>query len=133
MEFYNVIYEIYNNNTKVGEQWGKDLTDNPTEKEIKINWENLRDIYKTYGGILPFNYWNFKRGRLISFFNCKVSDKNTWDIKEWKTPELNIILKIKYKKRNSNYISLNEILNWHDHEKAMIYLKEKNIKLGLDK
>lgn len=133
MEFYNVIYEVYNNNTKVGEQWGRDLTNNLVEKEIKINWKNLYDIYKAYGIILPFNYWKLKKGRRISFFNCKVSDKNTWDIKEWKTPELNIILKIKYEKRNSNYISLNEILNWRDHEKAMIYLKEKNIKLGLDK
>ena len=34
MEFYNVIYEIYNNNTKVGEQWREDLTNNPIEKEI---------------------------------------------------------------------------------------------------
>lgn len=133
MEFYDVIYEIYNNDTKVDEQWGKDLTDSPIEKEIKINWENLHDIYKDYGIILPFNYWKLKKGRRISFFNCKVSDKNTWDIKEWKTPELNITLKIKYEKRNSNCISLNEILNWYDHEKAMIYLKEKNIKLGLDK
>jgi hypothetical protein len=86
----------------------------------------LDEFYYDFGCHLPFNVWNFDKGRLISFFYFSFFDSNTWDIKEWKTKDLNIVIKFSTKKAT---VSLSEILKWNDSDKAIQYLKER----GLDK
>ena len=96
MKYYESYVETYHNGEFIGSQYaGKMLT----EKELKplevieVSWENLNEVHKEVGLGLDFNIWNFKKGRLVSFFDCSFFKKNTWDVKEWKTP-LNIEIKI---------------------------------------
>lgn len=94
------------------------------EKEIKITWENLDKVYYKWGLILPFNYYSFKRGRLISFFyGLNPFNKSTWDIKEWKQKELDIVIKIQYKKEKITLRQLQE----YDVELVNQYLKDHNL------
>lgn len=92
-------------------------------KEIKITWENLDKVYYKWGLVLPFNYYQFKKGRLISFFHGSLFNKNNWDIKEWKQKELDIILKIQYEKEK---ITLRELQNY-DVELVNQFLKDKKL------
>lgn len=94
------------------------------EKEIKITWENLDKVYYKWGLILPFNYYSFKRGRIISFFDgFDPFDKSTWDIKEWKQKELDIVIKIQYEKEKITLRQLQE----YDVELVNQYLKDHNL------
>lgn len=72
---------------------------------------------------MPFNYYSFKRGRVISYFNGSLFNKSNWDIKEWKQKELDIIIKIQYEKEK---ITLRELQN-HDIELVNQYLKDHNL------
>lgn len=100
------------------------LTEEQTqEKEIKITWENLDKVYYKWGLVLPFNYYQFKKGRLISFFGGSYFDKNNRDIKEWKQKELDIVLKIQYEKVK---ITLRELQNY-DVKLVNQFLKDKNL------
>ena len=92
-------------------------------KNIKITWENLDKVYSKWGLILPFNYFQFKKGRRISFFNGSLFNKNNWDIKEWKQKELDIVLKIQYEKEK---ITLRELQNY-DIELVNQFLKDKKL------
>lgn len=93
------------------------------EREIRITWENLDLIYYNYGLVLPFNYYQFKRGRVISFFSGSLFNKNDWDIKEWKQKKLDIIIKIQYEKEK---ITLRE-LQEYDVELVNQFLKDHNL------
>ena len=70
LHYYRVLYTTYNNGVKVGNTSGFTIADENEikEKTIPITWENLKEVYYDYGLNFPFNYWNFKRGRVISFF-----------------------------------------------------------------
>ena len=92
-------------------------------KEIKITWENLDKVYYKWGLVLPFNYYQFKKGQLISFFHGSLFNKNNWDIKEWKQKELDIVLKIQYEKEK---ITLRELQNY-DVELINQFLKDKKL------
>lgn len=92
-------------------------------EEIKITWENLDKVYYKWGLILPFNYYQFKKGRVISFFHGSLFNKNNWDIKEWRQKELDIVLKIQYEKEK---ITLRELQNY-DVELVNQFLKDKNL------
>lgn len=102
------------------------------EKEIKnhtmnITWDNLSEVYSEYARYLPFNIWYFKRGRIISWFDATFISliKGEYrDIKERKTPDLDITLEICYREFKP---SLQEVLSWHDAEQASRYLKENNL------
>ena len=74
--------------------------------------------------LLPFNYWNLKKGRVISFFNGGFTDKNRRAIKEWKK-ELNIVIKKEYKEFTPYNIEY--VLKWYEIEKAIQYLKQQGI------
>ena len=98
LKFYSVMYKTYNNGTFIDGNYTKILVE---EGEIKnkiifVDWDNLSEIYRKYSLLLPFNIWNFEKGRRISFFNGNPFKKNFRDIKEWKTP-LNIKIEIDYK------------------------------------
>jgi hypothetical protein len=53
--------------------------------------------------------------------------KDFRDVKEWKT-KLDIMVKVEYKDISSS-MSLEDILKWHDAEKAIQYLNERNLKI----
>ena len=131
LHYYRVLYTTYNNGVKVGNTSGFTIADESEVKEetIPITWENLEEVYYDYGLELPFNYYNSKRGRVISFFEGAFCDKNRRDIKEWKTPELNMKLIITYEVMPC---SLNDILNYWNSEKAIQYLRERNLSCPID-
>ena len=90
---------------------------------IKITWENLNEVYYKWGFTLPFNYFQFKKGRRISFFNGSLFNRNNWDIKEWKQKKLDIVLKIQYEKEK---ITLRELQNYNI-ELVNQFLKDKKL------
>ena len=131
LHYYQVLFTTYNNGVKVGNTSGFIIADENEvkEKTIPITWENLEEVYYNYGLNLPFNYWNFKHGRTISFFKGAFCDKNRRDIHERKTPILDMKLVIAYKVVPC---SLNDILNYWDSEKAIQYLRERNLSCPID-
>ena len=131
LHYYRVLYTTYNNEVKVGSYCGFTIADENEIKEetIPITWKNLEEVYHDHGLSLAFNLWHFKRGRVISFFEGCLTDKNRRDIKEWKTPTLNIKLVITYE---IFPCSLNTILNYWDSEKAIQYLRERNLSCPID-
>lgn len=103
---------------------GKTLSETkPEDKTFKINWDNLDSILSECGILLPFNTWNFKKGRIISFFETNCTRKHLRDIKEWKTP-IDFTLKIEYKEYEP---SIEEILKYHGGELAIKYLVERGL------
>lgn len=131
LHYYRVLFTTYNNGVKVGNTSGFIIADENEikEKTIPITWENLEEVYHDHGLSLAFNFWHFKRGRVISFFEGGLTDKNRRDIKEWKTPVLNMKLVITYEVMPC---SLNDILNYWNSEKAIQYLRERNLSCPID-
>lgn len=129
LKFYSIAYKTYNNGTYIDTHYAKTLKEESEVKDelIFIDWNNLSEMYHKYSLSLPFNIWNFKRGRLVSFFVGNPFKKDFRDVKEWKT-KLDIEIKIEYKDI-SNSMSIEEILKWHDAEKAIQYLNERNLKI----
>ena len=129
LKFYAVHYKTYNNGTYIDTHYAETLKEEGTVKNetIQINWNNLSEMYHKYNLALPFNVWNFKKGRRVSFFVGNPFKKDFRDIKEWKT-RLNITLEIEYIDI-SNSKSIEEVLKWHDAEKAIQYLNERNLKI----
>ena len=129
LKFYSIAYKTYNNGTYIDTHYARTLQE---ESEIKddivfINWDNLSEMYCRYSLLLPFGIWNFKRGRIVSFFSGNPFKKDFRDIKEWKT-KLNIMVKIEYTDI-SNSISIEDVLEWNDAEKAIQYLNERKEKI----
>ena len=129
LKFYSIAYKTYHNDTYIDTHYGKTLAEEGTVKDeiIQIDWDNLSEMYHKYSLALPFNIWNFKKGRLVSFFVGNFFKKDFQDIKEWKSP-LNIWVKVEYTDVSSS-MSINDILKWHDAEKAIQYLNERNLKI----
>ena len=127
MEFYQHRVTVYRNNKQVDhpycytELW--DTT--PQDKTIHLTWDNLNEYYANHGLSLCFNVWNLKRGRLVSFFNARLFDKNTHDIKEWKMP-LDLIVKHEYTLRPS--VSMDYLLKFPV-SKVTQYLQEHGLKI----
>lgn len=125
LKFYKQTVSTYLNNEIVDTYSQTVLTDKElTVEKIKITWENLENIVYNLGLLLPFSYWNSYKGKNIFFFNYFPIGKNKKlkSIKEWKQKETNIYIEILYEECE---LSINEILDWHDGEKAMQYLKER--------
>lgn len=131
LRYYRVLFTTYNNGVKVGSSRGFIIANENEIKEetIPITWKNLEEVYQNHGLSLAFNLWHFKRGRTISFCDGIFVEKNRRDIKEWKTPALNIKLVITYE---TFPCSLNTILNYWDSEKAIQYLRERNLSCPID-
>ena len=97
MKYYTIYAETYHNGKLIGIQCGGTcLTEKelPKEETFVLTWDNLSEMQQKLNCMCDFNIWNFKKGRMISFFDCKMFDKNTWDIKEWKEEKLNIEIKV---------------------------------------
>lgn len=129
LEFYRISIEVYNNNEYISTSSDIGLIEEslvPLE-EYSLNittWDTLSSFYEQNGLLVPFTLYNTKRGRRICFFEPRIFNKNTWDIKEWKQKELDIEIKYKIKKIKR---SLDEIYKWKDAKKAHRYLKEHDL------
>lgn len=95
---YQVIYTTYHNGKYINEISGKIESKNkPNNFQINLSsWSQLNSFHERYGLLVAFNIWNFKKGRLISFFSNHLPLGDYADIKEWKTKDLNIIFTIQY-------------------------------------
>ena len=129
LKFYSVAYKTYHNGTYIDTHYGKALKEESEVKDdiVLINWDNLSEMYQKLSLSLPFNIWNFKRGRLVSFFVGNPFKKDFRDIKEWKT-KLDIVVKVEYTDISSS-TSIEDVLKWHEAEKAIQYLNERNLKI----
>lgn len=129
LKFYSIAYKTYNNGTYINTHYATTLKEESETKNdlVFINWDNLSEMYHKYNLSLPFNIWNFKKGRLVSFFVDNPFKKNFRDVKEWKT-KLDIMVKIEYTDI-SNSMSIEDVLKWHDAERAIQYLNERNLKI----
>jgi len=131
LEFYTLSFETYHNDKFMGGDSTTILIDEDSAPDLNcstdLDWENLDFVYPTCGMMLPFSiYRSNKKGRVISWYNCSLFNRNTWDIKEWKAP-LNVTIKSSTRKRN---MSIAEVLKWHDADKAIQYLKEKGLTIN---
>ena len=83
LKFYSIAYKTYHNDTCIDTEYAKTLVEEGTVKDeiIQINWDNLSEMYHKYSLSLPFNIWNFKKGRLVSFFVGNPFKKDFRDIK----------------------------------------------------
>ena len=129
LKFYGIHYKTYHNGTYIDTHYGETLAEEGTVKDetIQVNWDNLAEIYRKYSLSLPFNIWNFKRGRLVSFFVGNPFKKDFRDIKEWKS-DLNITVEIEYIDISDSK-SLEEVLRWRNVAKAIQFLNERNLKI----
>lgn len=129
LKFYRTYYHTYNKGHLIGSDSGRALveeSEKPKNKIIDFTWNNLQDLYSKYGILTSFSIWNFKKGRIISFFTDSLIFRKPWekDIKEWKEKELDLTLQISVKEYTP---SIQEVLEWHDSEKAIQYLKERGL------
>ena len=128
LKFYYVDYTTYYKGRKVGQSMAYALRDetNANDYRVKITWENLNEVVKGIGLSCGFSVWNMKKGRQISF-------SNTWpwqEPKEWKHADPQIEIECRWTERE---VSIQEVLNWHNSEKAIQYLNERNLRVGVDK
>lgn len=129
MEFYKSFLTLYNEKgERIARRYcGLTLLETTPENTIDtITWDNLSDYYTKYGVLLPFSLWYRKKGRLISFFSS--IETSCPDIKEWKT-DLNLTLKHDYMK--DDWVSIEDVLKWHDIDKAIQYLKEHGLSISM--
>jgi len=129
LEFYRINIAIYNNNEYISTHIRINLIDESlvileSYSEQITNWDSLWTYYEQNGLWLPFTLYKTKKGRRLCFFEPRIFNKNTWDIKEWKQKELDIEIKYQFTKINP---SLDEIYKWKDAEKAHQYLKEHDL------
>lgn len=124
LNFYKHYTTTYKNGEKIKTQYcGTFVTENAPENFTEeITWNNLEEKYAERGLCYPFNIWNFKRGRCVSFFN-DFGDKFAKDIKEWKEP-LNLMVVHEYTLYEP---SINYVLNFPCGEKAIKYLVERGM------
>lgn len=95
---YQVVYTTYHNGKYINEVIGKKESKNKLNNfQVNLSsWDELDNFYQEYGLVVGFNIWNFKKGRLISFFSHHLPFGDYADVKEWKTKNLNITLAVKY-------------------------------------
>ena len=127
MKYYRCCAETYHNGKLVGAQnGGGRLTEKemPAKEKFILTWENLSEMYNKLDLLCDFNVWNFFPGEkaqlFVSFFGCRLFDKNTWDIKEWKE-ELNVEVKVYYLEMNATV----EDLKYFDAVQVKKYLDER--------
>lgn len=123
MKYYNIYADTYHNGKLIGQIYGGHcLTEEerPEEEVHEITWENLNEKYKELNFLCDFNIMNFKKGRMVCFFEGSIFDKNTWDVKEWKTP-----LNVKVVVHNFEDNPSMEQLKHFDAVKVQKYLNER--------
>lgn len=124
LNFYRHYTTIYRSGKEIKTKYcGEFIAENqPEDFTEELTWKNLTEKYDKNGFNYPFNIWNLRRGRRVSFFN-DFGEKFEKDIKEWETP-LNISVKHEYQLYNP---SIEHIMKFPDGEKAIQYLVERGI------
>ncbi len=130
MKLYQKYIIWYHQGIKVGKRFcsyefsEKELND----ELIKITWENLDEVYMKYGLLAPFTIWNFKKARIIEFWDWPLfCSKEYRHISSKKYPVLPLTYKITYEEVNN--LSIKDILEIAPAEKAIKYLAEKGLNI----
>lgn len=98
-----------------------DETASTETQHIPITWKNLDEVNNKYGLSVAFNVWNYHKGRIIEFFSLRPA------IKEWKTTDFNLELRISYTPYNA---SIKDIMEYWEGDKAIQYLVERGLKVA---
>ena len=129
LKFYYIHYTTYYKGKEVDCNTAYCLCDESKVDNwrVKVTWDNLSELWEQVGGLCcGFSIWNLKRGRQLSF-------ANTWpwqEPKEWKHADPQVEIECRWSERQ---VSIHDIMKWHDSEKAMQYLAERNLRIGVDK
>ena len=129
LKFYYIHYTTYHKGKEVAHRTAHCLCDESKVDNwrVKVTWDNLAELWEQIGSLYcGFTIWNFKRGRLLSF-----PDSWPWqEPKEWKHADPQIEIECRWSERK---VSIQDVMEWHDSEKAMQYLAERNLRIGVDK
>lgn len=121
LTYYLVCYSTLYNGQVIKNNIGRVILDETASTEtqhIPITWKNLNEINDKYGLSCAFNIWNCRKGRKIEFFSWRSA------IKEWKTTDFNLELRISYTPYNA---SIEDIMKYWDGDKAIQYLVERGL------
>ena len=124
LKYYLVCYSTLYNGQVISNNIGNVILDETAATEtqhIPITWENLNTIYNEYGLSCAFNIRNCRKGRKINFFSWRSA------IKEWKTTDFNLELRISYTPYNA---SIEDIMKYWEGDKAIQYLVESGLKVA---
>ena len=124
LKYYLVFYSTLYNGQVINNNIGHVILDETAATEtqhIPITWENLNTIYNKYGLSCAFNIWNCRKGRKIEFFSRRSA------IKEWKTTDFNLELRISYTPYNA---PIEDIMKYWEGDKAIQYLAERGLKVA---
>lgn len=126
LKYYNIYTVTYRGTKEVGTRFvGHKIDEDLQNHTDKLTWENLPEYYMKNGLSLPFEYWQGKKGMRVTFFDFAIRKKETWDIRQWKYPKLDLYIEWHYVPVN---VSIETILKYHDSEKAIQYLNEHGYK-----
>lgn len=129
LKFYYIHYTTYYKGKEVAHRTAYCLCDESKVDNwrVKVTWDNLAELWEQIGGLgCGFTIWNFKRGRQLSF-------PDTWpwqEPKEWKHTDPQVEIECHWSERK---VSIQDVMEWNDSEKAMQYLAERNLRIGVDK
>lgn len=129
LKFYHVKCTTYVNGIDRGTNYGhKVLIEEESAKDYSVfaTWENITEFYHNHALSSCFQLYNFKHGKYLSFEDFNPFKRYTWDIAQWRHPETKIELKFHYVEVHP---SINEVLHYHNGEKAMQYLLERGINI----
>lgn len=124
LKYYLVYYSTLYNGHVINNNIGRVILDETAATEtqhIPITWENLDEINDKYGLSCAFNIWNCRKGRKIEFFSWRSA------IKEWKTTDFNLELRISYMPYNA---PIEDIMKYYEGDKAIQYLVERGLKVA---
>ena len=127
LKFYHVRCTTYVNGINRGTNYGYEtLTEEEKAKDFSVvaTWKNIAELYYNHALSSCFHLFNFKRGKYLSFDDFNLFKRHTWDIAEWRHPEMKIELKFHYEEIHP---SIKEVLHYHNGEKAMQYLLERGM------
>lgn len=127
LKFYELFVTTYCDKKKVGMRYCGTCIEEEGEVQNhteKLTWKNVTEKYQKEGPCYKFAILNLKKGRKICFLG-DFGEKYFHSIKEWKQKELNI--EIEYEYRENKHISIDDVLKFHNVEKAIRYLNERGL------
>lgn len=100
----------------------------PKDQTVDVTWDNVSDVELKLGWRLPFSVHDGWRGRYIAFDSVYLafSKDKPAPIKERKTPIPGIQVQIHWEETDP---PIEEILQWHEGNKAIRYLAERGLNL----
>lgn len=118
LNFYRAIYKLKRNGETLVMKYGHDellCTEPPKRYNALLTWENVEKIGL---GVVSPKIKTRRKGKVLIY--------DDWDtyfcIKEWKEPVLDLEYSVDFEKVD---MSLNSILDYHDGEKALLYILER--------